>query len=215
MTTKALLPLLRKSKGRIVNVASIAGRVGLPTEPAYCVSKYGVEAYSDILRRDMLAWGVTVHIVEPGVFSKTGLYDQFETGLDRLWNKLSPELKADYGEDFYKYMRKALTQVLLDTGNTNSDLVPLAMIDALTSASPKYRYRVGNDSKYLITAIEKMHESTQDFIFTAPNPKLKSVQPAAAPKNGKEIATSRYNKGWPQFLIMCAILLFVLRRLRS
>mmetsp|Transcript_5979 Transcript_5979/g.6868 ORF Transcript_5979/g.6868 Transcript_5979/m.6868 type:complete len:339 (-) Transcript_5979:148-1164(-) len=215
MTTKSLLPLLRKSKGRIVNVASIAGRIGLPTQPAYCMSKYGVEGYSEVLRRDMLSWGVTVHIVEPGVFSKTGLYDQFETGLDRLWQNLSPEVKADYGEDFYKFLRKALTQVLLDTGNTNSELVPLAMVEALVSEKPKYRYRVGHDSKYLITVIEKLHESTQDAILTASNPKLKAVLPKTAPPNGKAIATSRYNKGWPQFLIICAVLLFVLRKLRS
>merc|ERR1739848_178465 len=66
--TQSVLPLLRKSQGRIVNVASIAGRVGLPGQPAYCASKYAIEGLSDVLRFDMAPWGVSVHIIEPGVF---------------------------------------------------------------------------------------------------------------------------------------------------
>lgn len=61
--TKSVLPLIRKARGRIVNVASIAGRVGLPGQPAYCASKYAVEGYSDVLRRDMAPWGVTVRLI--------------------------------------------------------------------------------------------------------------------------------------------------------
>lgn len=61
--TQSVLPLIRASKGRIVCVSSIAGRVGLPTEAAYCASKYAVQGYADTLRRDMIAWGVSVHIV--------------------------------------------------------------------------------------------------------------------------------------------------------
>jgi len=212
MTTKACLPLIRASQGRIVNVASIAGRVGLPTEPAYCPSKYGVEAYSDVLRRDMIPWGVTVHIIEPGIFNKTGLYNNFETGLDKLWSELDPAIKEDYGVGFYQKLRAGLVESLTGFGNTNSNLVPEAMVDALVSSSPKYRYRVGKDSKYGVTVIEKLHESTQDAIFTrksAPN------VPASAPANGKQLATARYNKGWKQFLLKILILAFFIYKIRS
>lgn len=211
----------------------LAGRVGLPTQPAYCASKYAVEAYSDILRKDMLAWGVTVHIIEPGVFSKTGLYNSFQTGLDEKWKELNPELKEAYGEEYYKFVRGNMGAALADFGNTNSELVPLAMIDgkgnailtekvvylmcdtvtALTSSKPKYRYRVGHDSKYMMTVIERLHESTQDFLLTIS--KQKEVSPAGAPKNGKAIATSRYDKDWPRFLIICAVLFYVVRKLRK
>ena len=125
--TKACLPLIRASQGRIVNVASIAGRTGLPSEPAYCASKYAVEGYSDVLRRDMLAWGVTVHIIEPGIFPNTGLYDRFQTGLDDLWNDLSPELQAEYGESYYQNFRERIGKSL-GLGNSDSSLVPTAML---------------------------------------------------------------------------------------
>ena len=138
--TKSVLPLIRASQGRIVNVASIAGRLALPTQAAYCVSKFAVEAYSDTLRRDMLDWGVTVHIIEPGVFSKTGLYDSFQTGLDQVWTNLSGDLQTAYGEEHYKFQRHLLGDVLGKLGNVNSDLVPEAMWHALTDDRPKYRY---------------------------------------------------------------------------
>lgn len=47
--TLQTLPLLKKAQGRVVNVASILGRLSL-TGGGYCLSKYGVEAFSDSLR---------------------------------------------------------------------------------------------------------------------------------------------------------------------
>ena len=95
--TKSVLALVRKAQGRIVNVASVAGMVGLPGQPAYCASKYAVEGYSDVLRRDMLNWGVTVHIVEPGIFPQTGLYNTWEGDFKKNWENLPQAVKDDYG----------------------------------------------------------------------------------------------------------------------
>lgn len=52
--TLSVLPLIKKAKGRVVNVSSVFGRIS-PIGGPYCVSKYGVEAFSDSLRwEDML-----------------------------------------------------------------------------------------------------------------------------------------------------------------
>ena len=48
--TLTFLPLVKRGQGRVVNVASILGRFASPGLSPYCVSKYGVEAFSDILR---------------------------------------------------------------------------------------------------------------------------------------------------------------------
>jgi len=48
--TLTFLPLVRKSRGRIVNTTSLIGRLALSTFAAYSVSKFGVEAFSDTLR---------------------------------------------------------------------------------------------------------------------------------------------------------------------
>jgi NAD(P)-dependent dehydrogenase (short-subunit alcohol dehydrogenase family) len=198
--TKACLPLIRASQGRIVNVASIAGRTGLPSEPAYCASKYAVEGYSDVLRRDMLAWGVTVHIIEPGIFPNTGLYDRFQTGLDDLWNDLSPELQAEYGESYYQNFRERIGKSL-GLGNSDSSLVPTAMLDALFNDTPKYRYRVGTDSKYFVTGLNMTHESTQDWVLGRGMDKPEAM-PAAAPDECTVLAKGRYAGDWSRTLLM-------------
>lgn len=63
--TRAFLPLLRKSKGRVVNVASLAGRIAVPGLGIYSMSKHAVVAFSEALRREMLPWGVKVISIEP------------------------------------------------------------------------------------------------------------------------------------------------------
>jgi len=213
--TQACLPMIRASKGRIVCTSSIAGRMGIPTQAAYCASKYAVQGYADVLRRDMYAWGVTVHIVEPGVFPNTGLYERFEKGLDAVWARLDDSLKAEYGEEFYKYQRKRLGMALNELGTSDSSLVPKAYLHAITSDAPQYRYRVGLDSKYGITVLEKLHESTSDGLLTRGSPKLPLVRPATAPKDGKDIAMSRYEKNWPRFIVVVLAVAYVGYKIRN
>ncbi len=212
--TKSVLSLIRKSQGRIVNVASIAGRVGLPSQPAYCPSKYAVEAFSDVLRKDMLPWGVSVHIIEPGVFNKTGLYNDYQTGLDRLWDKCPEAIKTEYGQAYKDWFRNLLGLALNDFGNHNSNLVPEAMVDALTSKNPKYRYRVGNDSKFMITPLTWMHESMQDTLLTLTDSRCPEVLPATAPRNGRAILAKRYQGPNYKLFIALLVALFIYRRTR-
>ena len=69
--------------------------MSFPHVSAYCISKYGVEAFSDALRREMSPWGVLVSMIEPGTF-QTGLTHNVIESLKQLWNNLSPEMKEDY-----------------------------------------------------------------------------------------------------------------------
>ena len=101
--TKAFLPLLKRTKGRVVNVASSSGRLSTPGAAAYCISKYGVEAFSDSLRIEMRHFGVTVHIIEPGNF-RTNITsaDKNVQHLDKLWKNLDVDTKECYGIKFYE-----------------------------------------------------------------------------------------------------------------
>ena len=65
--TAAVLPgMLARGRGRIVNVASIAGRIGAPFEAAYSASKFAVVGYSEALSVELTGTGVTVSLVDPG-----------------------------------------------------------------------------------------------------------------------------------------------------
>lgn len=54
--------------GRIINTTSVKGRICLPKNCAYGITKYGGEAFSDILRLEMRQFGVKVVVIEPGNF---------------------------------------------------------------------------------------------------------------------------------------------------
>lgn len=64
--TQAFLPLLRRSRGRVVNMSSVSGRFAFPFAGLYSASKHALEAASDALRRELMTAGVTVILIEPG-----------------------------------------------------------------------------------------------------------------------------------------------------
>ena len=65
------------------------------------MTKYGVEAFSDALRREMQPWGIKVSMLEPGSFlTNICAPNVFEQQLRQAWNTLSDELKNEYGEEY-------------------------------------------------------------------------------------------------------------------
>ena len=64
--TQALLPLLRRARGRVVNVTSAAGQAGVPLMAPYVAAKHGLEGLSDVLRLEFRQLGIQVAVIEPG-----------------------------------------------------------------------------------------------------------------------------------------------------
>ncbi|XP_010896447.3 D-beta-hydroxybutyrate dehydrogenase, mitochondrial [Esox lucius] len=140
--TKAFLPLIRKAKGRVVNMASMYGRMGNAMRSSYCVSKYGVEAFSDCLRYEMKAWGVKVSIIEPGNFVvATGILtrDIVSTTAEKLWREAPSGVQEEYGKGHFDkniaLMRSYCTGGLKDIQPVLDDIT-----DAITSRRPFTRY---------------------------------------------------------------------------
>lgn len=80
---------------------SSTGRVAVSLTAAYSVTKYGVEGFSDVLRREMHRWGIKVSMVEPGAH-QTPMTDPrtFERQFWQAWNESSAELQKDYGPEY-------------------------------------------------------------------------------------------------------------------
>lgn len=148
--TKTFLPLVKKTRGRVVNMSSMLGRVALPNVSSYCITKYGVQAFSDALRREMSPWGILVSIIEPGLF-KTALahIERNTQAAQELWDDLSPELKEEYGERKLTQLKKGISKVS-ENASPDTYKVVDAVIDALTSQRPNTRYVVGLDAKVSI-----------------------------------------------------------------
>uniref|UniRef100_E9Q9P8 RDH16 family member 1 n=1 Tax=Mus musculus TaxID=10090 RepID=E9Q9P8_MOUSE len=144
--TLSMLPLVRKARGRVINVASVLGRVSL-CGGAYCISKYGVEAFSDSLRRELSYFGVKVAIIEPGFFL-TGVTSSARlcSNTQMLWDQTSSEIREIYGEKYLASYLKRLNE-LDKRCNKDLSLVTDCMEHALTACHPRTRYSAGWDAK--------------------------------------------------------------------
>ncbi|PRN06263.1 short-chain dehydrogenase/reductase [Pseudomonas sp. LLC-1] len=67
--TRAVFPLLRRSRGTVVNIGSVSGVLVTPFAGAYCASKAAVHALSDALRLELAPFGVQVMEVQPGAIA--------------------------------------------------------------------------------------------------------------------------------------------------
>ncbi|KAL4635874.1 D-beta-hydroxybutyrate dehydrogenase, mitochondrial-like [Arapaima gigas] len=140
--TKAFLPLIRQAKGRVVNVASIYGRMGNALRSPYCVSKYGVEAFSDCLRYEMKRWGVKVIVIEPGNFiAATGILnrDVVAATADKLWKEAPSDVQKDYGKVHFE-QHVAMLRSYCNSGQRDVAPVLGDITDAVTSRYPYTRY---------------------------------------------------------------------------
>ena len=162
--TKAALPVLKIARGRIINVSSFSGRMCPHIYcAAYNISKYGLEAFSDSLRLEMKPWGVSVHIVEPNL-CKTDIYRQGEDQLKTLWNELSSDLRASYGESFYKTLLERANPSAADAVASNPKYVVDAYVDAALSTRPLARYLVGSDANEFVYSLSFLPEWLGDCI---------------------------------------------------
>ncbi len=141
--TQAFLPLIRRSRGRIVNVGSIGGRLVLPLHGGYSASKFAMEAVSDALRLELRQWGIRVCLVDPGG-SESAIFDKTLTSIEQMAEGLH-----DRDIDVYDAQIEAITELVKKTAEDAdpADHVAKAVADALTAKKPKTRYLAGKDAK--------------------------------------------------------------------
>jgi NAD(P)-dependent dehydrogenase (short-subunit alcohol dehydrogenase family) len=142
--TQAFLPALRRARGRIVNVSSIGGRVGLPLVSAYNASKFGLEGLSDSLRRELRPQGVDVILIEPGGV-KTPIWEKGEQLADEMMEDVPPEAEQLYGK-MIATLRAETANIAQKRGIEPSEVAE-AIGTALTANRPRTRYLVGRDAK--------------------------------------------------------------------
>ncbi|KYO30403.1 17-beta-hydroxysteroid dehydrogenase type 6-like [Alligator mississippiensis] len=169
--TLSLLPLVRRARGRVVNVASIAGRLSL-IGGGYCPAKYGVEAFSDSLRREVSNFGVKLSIIEPGGFRTQFLSSQHMlSNLEQVWSRVPAEVREAYGQQYFDHCFELTRKVLHMTCSDNLHLVTDAMEHALTAQHPRTRYSCGWDAKLLYLPLSYLPTSWADLVLTCSQPK--------------------------------------------
>ncbi|XP_036998344.2 17-beta-hydroxysteroid dehydrogenase type 2 isoform X1 [Artibeus jamaicensis] len=142
--TKAFLPLLRKSKGRLVNVSSMAGEIPFLKLAAYGSSKAALTMFSAIMRQELAKWEVKVSIIQPGGFKTniTGTREMLEKLEKDMLDYLTPDVQEEYGQDYILAQRRFLTSLHV---HSSSDISPvlLDIQHAISAKSPSTLYTPG------------------------------------------------------------------------
>ena len=141
--TQAMLPLVRKARGRIVFISSIGGRMAMPFGAPYHASKYGIEAVADCLRQELRPWGIDVVAIEPGSID-TPIWERGEGIADEVSARAPAAQEALYGEKIASF-RGAVRRT------AERGIPPAKVADsvrhALTARRPRTRYLVGADAR--------------------------------------------------------------------
>ena len=134
-------PIMRKQgAGVIVNVSSVAGRIGFPGSPAYISSKFALEGLSESIRYELGQFGIKIIIIEPGVI-KTNFFSSMKIA----------ELKPD--SPYKEITEKVIMgiKMMAELGTPPSE-VATTILNAVKEENPRPRYIVGNDAQMFLEA---------------------------------------------------------------
>lgn len=138
--TQAFLPLIRKNKGRIVNIGSSSGFMSGPALGPYSASKFALRSYNDALRIEMKTFGVHVSLIAPGPI-ESAIWEKAIKYKEEIRKKISPELLKDY--DLFVKAGDALLDQIKPIPVVH---VVNAVNHSLTAKKPKYLYLVGKNA---------------------------------------------------------------------
>ncbi len=142
LTRKVLPGMLGRKKGRIVNIASVAGRVNIYLGGWYHVSKFAVETFSDALRMEVEPHGIRVSVIEPGA-------------IGTAWGLIAADhLKETAAGSFFENDALAEADVLKKAYSSRwlskPEVVTKAILKAVNRKRPRTRYKVGKGAHLLV-----------------------------------------------------------------
>jgi NAD(P)-dependent dehydrogenase (short-subunit alcohol dehydrogenase family) len=141
--SQRFLPLLRASRGRIINVSSGIANIAPPYLGAYAAAQFAKEGLSDALRRELRPLGVSVSVVQPGAVF-TPIWGKMRRSADEILAAAPAEVVETYRERYIEFLDGSGR--LAQQSNTTPEDYADAVAAALAAKHPKPRYRVGVDS---------------------------------------------------------------------
>jgi len=159
--TRAVLPRLRESRGRVVFMSSLNGRLSMPLVGAYCASKFALEAAADSLRMELRPWNIDVAIVEPAQ-TDTDMWRTADDMVEQFEAALTAEQRDLYARHIAGLKKSIpLSQKLA----VPAEKVSAVVAKALTARSPRSRYVVGVGPKLQVSLMTNLPTSLSDFVL--------------------------------------------------
>ncbi|MGD9327912.1 MAG: SDR family oxidoreductase [Cyclobacteriaceae bacterium] len=156
--SQAFLPLIRKNKGRIVNIGSSSSFMSGPALGPYSASKFALRSYNDALRIEMKTFGVHVSLIAPGPV-ESAIWEKAIKYKEEIRKKISPELLRDY--DMFVKAGDALFDNIKPIPTYH---VVNAVHHALTSKKPKNVYLIGKNA-VLARIFSSLPKKWSDSLF--------------------------------------------------
>ena len=158
--TKKIIPIMRKNNsGLIINMSSVAGRIGFPLSSAYCISKFGIEGLSQVLRRELQTKNINVCLIEAGVVDTKF----FVNTPDAMSSKdQNGKFVGPYSEDT-EIMRTVLNRIMEKieekklTASKPLD-VGKKVLEIIRENGKEFRYIIGHDAEAMIAALESSND---------------------------------------------------------
>lgn len=141
--TQAMLPAIRRARGRIVFITSIGGLMAFPMFGAYHAAKFGLEAVGDVFRQELRPWGISVSVIEPGSIA-TPIWERGDREVEAIAGRA-----GDGHADLYGEAIEAYREVARKTGARGipPEKVAKTIERALSARRPRLRYLVGADAR--------------------------------------------------------------------
>jgi NAD(P)-dependent dehydrogenase (short-subunit alcohol dehydrogenase family) len=146
-----VLPLMRKQRsGRIINISSLAGRIGLPIVSAYVSSKFALEGLSESLKYEVQDFGIYVILIEPGVI-KTNFIKNLKIGKQVITSENGDVNTSSADLPYAEITQKRISafKPRFERGSSPKEVAD-TILEAVTSDKPKFRYIVGQDASKLM-----------------------------------------------------------------
>jgi NAD(P)-dependent dehydrogenase (short-subunit alcohol dehydrogenase family) len=133
--------MLEIGEGRIINLSSVAGAVGLPGLSCYAASKHALEGYSESIYWELKEKNIKLSLVECGLF-RTGML-----GTNRRETKRASAQDSPFSASYVSY-RKFAERILFKRAG-DPMRVARSIIRILQARHPNLRYRIGWDAHIL------------------------------------------------------------------
>ncbi len=140
---QAMLPALRRSRGRIVVVGSIAGRISAPFVGPYSASKAALASFVDALRQELASSGIKVSLLEFASV-RTPIWSKGRSEKDRLVAMMPPEAMKRYGPMVDAVVKQTERE---EREGLDPGVIAATILEALRSPKPRERYLVGKRAR--------------------------------------------------------------------
>jgi NAD(P)-dependent dehydrogenase (short-subunit alcohol dehydrogenase family) len=159
--TRAVLPRLRKTRGRIVFISSVNGKLSMPMLGAYAASKFALEAAADAMRMELRPWHIPVIVVEPSQ-TDTDMWRTADTMVEETEAALTPEHRALYARHIagMKKMIPVARKLAVP-----AEKVAAVVEEALTARKPRVRYVVGLGPRLQVALMTNLPTRARDQIL--------------------------------------------------